>query len=206
MLGFSCSAMTDRAWLSSWSRACPSCPQVLSTAPRSMPTRYQPLGNRAARARINSRTWRRRRLRTTADPMRRGVENATRTPPAAGSRAIRRDSESSRTTRLRWNGLKPLRRGMRPITPTNGRDPWSGATSRRRDHPWSSSACEIRAFLHADACWVGRYVSRLSPDVTYKAIGSNALQARGVCEPRQRRLTGINDPHTATCTYRTPSL
>jgi hypothetical protein len=63
---------------------------------------------------------------------------------------------------------------MRPITPTNERDPCRVATSRRRDHLWSSSACEIRASWHDDAYWVEMYVSRLSPDVTFKAIGSNA--------------------------------
>jgi len=30
------------------------------------------------------------------------------------------------------------------------------------------------------------YVSRLSPDVTFKAIGSNVLQARAACETSQR--------------------
>ena len=112
--------------------------------------------------------------------MRLGVEKATRTPPAAPSATNRNEKHSSRTTRPLRNGVKPTRRGMRPITPTNGRDPWSGATSRRHDHPWSSSAYEIRAFSHDDACWVEMYVSRLSPDVTYKAIGSNSVQARGV--------------------------
>jgi hypothetical protein len=69
---------------------------------------------------------------------------------------------------------------MRPITPTVGRDPWRAVTSRRRDHLWSSSACETRVSLHDDACWVGTFVSRLTPDVTYKAIGSNGLKTRGV--------------------------
>lgn len=83
---------------------------------------------------------------------------------------------------------------MRSITPTNGRDPWSGATSRRRDQLGSSSACEIRVSLHDDAYWVGMYVSRLSPDVTFKAIGSNVLQARAVDERSQRDEQGRKHP------------
>ena len=170
---------TESARSRARSSVVPSCPQLLSTDPMSACRRYHPCGSRSARARINSRSRRRTRLRSTADPMRLGVENATRTAPAAGSGTARTDIDDSRTTRLERNGAKPTRRGMRPITPTNGRDPWRVETSRRNDHPWSSSACEIRAFSHDDAYWVEMYVSRLSPDVTFKAIGSNSLKARG---------------------------
>jgi len=75
---------------------------------------------------------------------------------------------------------------MRWITPTNGRDPWSVATSRWLDQTWSSFACENHVFLHDDAYWVEMYVSRLSPDVTFKAFGSNSLQARAAIERSQR--------------------
>ena len=167
-------AETRRARSRARSSVVPSCPQSLSTDPTSACKRYHPCGSRSARARISSRKRRRIRLRSTAEPIRFGVEKATRTPPAAGSVTKRNDNEDSRTTRLARNGAKPTRLGMRPITPTNERDPCRVATSRRRDHLWSSSACEIRASWHDDAYWVEMYVSRLSPDVTFKAIGSNA--------------------------------
>lgn len=168
--------------VSNRSTVVPSCPQSLSTTSRSTPTRYQPCGNRWARARMSSRNRRRIRFRTTAEPIRFGVENTTCTASTVGSSEARIDNPPSRWSRDRRNGVKPRRRGIRAITPTNGRDPCRVATSRRLDQPWSSSAYENHAFWHDDACWVEMYVSRLSPDVTYKAIGSNTLQARGVAE------------------------
>ena len=122
----------------------------------------------------------------TADPIRFGVENAIRTPAAAGSYETRNDIEASRMARAPRNGANPTRRGIRPITPTVGRDPLSVGTSERHDRPWSSFAYENHAFSHDDACWVEMYVSRLSPDVTYKAIGSNTIKARGVRVVPQR--------------------
>ena len=187
----------------------PRLPQSSSTG-RSTLTRYQPSGIDAARARNASRSWRRSRLRTTAEPMRRGVENATRTVPAAGSGTARSARPPSRTARTVRNRSKPSRRGMRPITPTDGRDPWRVATSRRRDHLWSSSACETRVSWHDDACWAGMFVSRLSPDVTYKAIGSNVLKARGVRRASQRVANpdGVISPLCAlwkTCYVASPA-
>ena len=192
------------------SRVIPSCPQLLSTATGSTLRRYQPAGRPLARARISSRNRRRTRFRTTAEPMRLGVANATQTPPAAGSTATRRPSAPSRMRRHPWNGAKPRRRGIRLITPTNGRDPWHGATSERRDHPWSSSACEIHAFWHADAYWVEMYVSRLSPDVTFKAIGSNALRlgdqfGRRNAPPNTHGVIRHFDPCGKRATFPAPS-
>jgi len=193
---------------SRWSTVVPRLPQSSSTG-RSTLTRYQPSGIDAARARNASRSWRRSRLRTTAEPMRRGVEHATRTAPAAGSGTARSASPPSRTARTVRNRSKPSRRGMRPITPTDGRDPWRVATARRRDHPWSSSACETRVSWHDDACWAGMFVSRLSPDVTYKAIGSNMFKARGVRRASQRAANpdGVISPLCAlwkTCYVANP--
>ena len=167
---------------------------MLSTGTWSTPRRYHPLGRRSARARMHSRSWRRTRFRTTAVPIRFGVEKATRTPPAASSSTTRTLSPWSRIAREPAKRAKPTRRGIRPITPTNERDPWSGAISARRDQLWSSSAYEIRVSLHGDAYWVEMYVSRLSPDVTFKAIGSNVLQARAVDERSQRDPSRLKHP------------
>ena len=155
--------------------------------------RDQPAGTCAERARISSRSRRRTRLRTTADPIRLGVEYATCTAFTGGSKDARMAKAPTRCARIPRNGEKPRRRGIRAITPTNGRDPCRVVISRRLDHPWSSSACENRASWHDDACWVEMYVSRLSPDVTYKAIGSNAVKARGGRQPPQRALTTVAD-------------
>ena len=182
---------------------------MLSTGTWSTPRRYHPLGRRSARARIHSRSWRRTRFRTTAVPIRFGVEKATRTPPAALSSTTRTLSPWSRIAREPAKRAKPTRRGIRPITPTNERDPWSGAISARRDQLWSSSAYEIRVSLHGDAYWVEMYVSRLSPDVTFKAIGSNVLQARAVGGWSQRSSNTVDvirrfDPCGKRATFPAP--
>lgn len=77
-----------------------SCPQLLSTGGASMPIKYQPRGRVAASACMSARTWRRTRLRTTAGPIRRGVENATCTPVVELSGTIRTVKMPSRIGRM----------------------------------------------------------------------------------------------------------
>ena len=100
-----------------------SCPQLLSTGAASMPMRYQPRGKVGAWACINARTWRRTRLRTTADPIRFGVANATCTPAAEESGTMRTVKIPSRVGRMPWKRANPRRRGIRLITPKDVHGP-----------------------------------------------------------------------------------
>ena len=139
----------------------------------------------AGRQRREGRAARRRmRLRTTAEPARRVMANATRGAPTGRSGPVwsgtyTTDTGPRRARRPCWRRTTNVARSrMRRIRPTAGRDPCGGGPARWRGPPAWTCGAGSRASSHACGRWAGRCASLLPPRAAATA-GPRARPAPG---------------------------
>ncbi len=137
---------------------------VSSAAAGAAPTSATP-GGGSETARM-ARKRRRSRFRTTAFPVARPIENATRVGVTSGSGTNEHHNGSiRRRVPSRRRRSKVARSWIRPIKPTGGPGPWLDGSGSRRGRHACSCGRGTRACGIGGGCWAGTYASRRSPDV-----------------------------------------